>query len=119
MLAHLMLCFDFYFTQLDPRPLPDGESVNIVDLAGLRMSDAAGEAFRFISRAGGLLNLHFPLRLRRAFLINAPSWWGVVWRLVSPLIDSKTRELMCLYSAKVGAQVCADCTGLVCGLHRP
>lgn len=29
-----------------------GKSVNIVDLAGLKMSDAAGEAFRFISKAG-------------------------------------------------------------------
>jgi hypothetical protein len=105
LLAHLMLCFDFYFSRLDPRPLPHGKSINIVDLAGLKMSDAAGEAFRFISKAGALLNLHFPLRLRKAFLINAPSWWGVVWRLVSPLIDSKTRELMALYSAKVGPGV--------------
>jgi hypothetical protein len=78
-----------------------GRSINVIDLSGLSMSDAAGDAFRFISKAGALLNLHFPLRLHKAFLINAPSWWSVVWRLVSPLIDSKTRALMCLYSAKV------------------
>ena len=82
---------------------PAGKSVNIVDLSGLRMSDAAGEAFRFISKAGALLSLHYPGRLHRAFLINAPSWWSIVWRLVSPLIDAKTRELMHVYSIKVVA----------------
>ncbi|KAI3437934.1 hypothetical protein D9Q98_000378 [Chlorella vulgaris] len=100
LLRHLMFCFDFNFSVLDSRPLPHGRSINVIDLSGLSMSDAAGDAFRFISKAGALLNLHFPLRLHKAFLINAPSWWSVVWRLVSPLIDSKTRALMCLYSAK-------------------
>ncbi|EFN55114.1 expressed protein [Chlorella variabilis] len=100
LLRHLMLCFDFYFKVLDSRPLPQGKSVNIIDLSGLKMSDAAGEAFRFISKAGALLNLHYPLRLHKAFLINAPSWWSVVWRMVSPLIDKNTRELMSLFSIK-------------------
>jgi hypothetical protein len=52
------------------------------------------------SKVGALLNLHFPLRLHKAFLINAPSWWGIVWRLVSPLIDAKTRSRMELFSLK-------------------
>ncbi|KAI7842592.1 hypothetical protein COHA_003696 [Chlorella ohadii] len=52
LLRHLMLCMDFYFGVLDTRPWPHGKSVNIVDLSGLKMSDAAGEAFRFISKAG-------------------------------------------------------------------
>jgi len=36
---------------MDRRAMPvcgAGMSVNIIDLAGLKMSDAAGEAFRFI-----------------------------------------------------------------------
>jgi hypothetical protein len=100
LLRHLMLCMDFYFGVLDTRPWPHGKSVNIVDLSGLKMSDAAGEAFRFISKAGSLLNLHYPGRLHKAFLIGAPSWWSVVWRLVSPLIHPQTRELLAVYSAK-------------------
>lgn len=100
LLRHLMLCMDYYFGVLDTRPWPHGKSVNIVDLAGLKMSDAAGEAFRFISKAGSLLNLHYPGRLHKAFLIGAPSWWSVVWRLVSPLIHPQTRELLAVYSMK-------------------
>ncbi|KAL4451990.1 hypothetical protein ABPG75_007652 [Micractinium tetrahymenae] len=106
LLRHLMFCFDFNFRVLDTRQLPHGMSVNIIDLQGLKMGDAAGPAFRFISKAGALLNLHYPGRLHKAFLINAPSWWSVIWRLVSPLIHPDTRKLMALHSAKdkVGAR---------------
>ncbi|KAL4424491.1 hypothetical protein ABPG77_006800 [Micractinium sp. CCAP 211/92] len=100
LLRHLVYCFDYNFHVLDTRQLPQGKSVNIVDLQGLKMGDAAGPAFRFISKAGSLLNLHYPGRLHKAFLINAPSWWSIIWRLVSPLIHPDTRKLMALYSAK-------------------
>lgn len=65
-------------------------------------SNITSPVFLICSKAGALLNLHYPLRLHKAFLINAPSWWSVVWRMVSPLIDKNTRELMSLFSIKVG-----------------
>ncbi len=49
-----------------------GRTINIVDVGGVSMGDATGEAFRVIARAGNLLNLHFPDRLHTAFVINTP-----------------------------------------------
>ncbi len=49
-----------------------GRTISIVDVAGVGMSDASGEAFRVIARAGSLLNLLFPDRLQAAFIVNTP-----------------------------------------------
>lgn len=56
-------------TLTQPSPCLDlrapGKSVNIVDLAGLKMSDAAGEAFRFISKAGSECRVNLSICLAR------------------------------------------------------
>ena len=55
-------------------PCLAGRTINIVDVGGVSMGDATGEAFRVIARAGNLLNLHFPDRLHTAFVVNAPGY---------------------------------------------
>lgn len=98
LLRHLLFSYLYAFTQVDRRPLPAGKTVKIVDLDGLRMSDIGGDGFKFISKAGALLACNFPQRLHRAFLVNAPSWWAVAWRLISPMLPNKVRSQMVLFS---------------------
>jgi len=95
-LHHLKFTYEYAFKRIDDRPLPHGKSVKIIDLEGLSMSAVRSEAFKFISQAGALLALNYPQRLHRAFLVNAPTWWSVAWRLISPMIDAKVRSQMML-----------------------
>lgn len=95
-LHHLKFTYEYAFKRIDSRPLPDGKSVKIIDLEGLSISAVRSEAFKFISQAGALLALNYPQRLQRAFLVNAPTWWSVAWRLISPMIDAKVRSQMML-----------------------
>ena len=46
MLRHLLFTYLYVFTRLDPRPLPHGKTIKIVDLAGLSMRDVASDAFK-------------------------------------------------------------------------
>ncbi|KFM28991.1 hypothetical protein F751_6510 [Auxenochlorella protothecoides] len=97
LLAHLMFTYEYVFKVLDTAPLPGGKTYKIVDLGALSMGDLRSEGFKFISKAGALLAVNFPQRLHRAFLVNAPSWWSLAWKLVSPLITKKVRERMVVF----------------------
>ncbi|GAB4815034.1 hypothetical protein N2152v2_002080 [Parachlorella kessleri] len=97
LLHHLCFIYEYTFTHVDPRPLPHGKTVKIIDLEGLCMGDLRSDAVKFLTKVGALLNLNYPQRLHRCFLVNAPTWWAVVWRMVSPMIAKKTREQMFLF----------------------
>lgn len=96
-LRHLKFTFDYVFKVLDTRSLPHGKTVKIIDLSGLSIGAIRSDAFKFISQAGALLALNYPQRLHRAFLINAPGWWAMAWNLISPMINQKVRNQMCLF----------------------
>lgn len=100
LLKHLMWTYEYNFKVLDSRRLPHGKTVKIVDLEGLSLGDLRSEGFRFISKAGALLAANYPQRLHRAFLVNAPSWWAVAWKLLTPIIPKKVRERMFLFGLK-------------------
>ena len=101
MLEHLLFTYQYAFSMLDVRPLPDGKTVKVVDLDGLTMSDIRTQGFKLIARVGAMLSMNFPQRLNRCFLINAPGWWAVAWKLISPMIPAKIRAQMSLYGKNV------------------
>ncbi|KAL4539619.1 hypothetical protein Ndes2437B_g02017 [Nannochloris sp. 'desiccata'] len=98
MLEHLLFTYQYAFAKIDARPLPDGKTVKIVDLEGLTMSDLRSAGFKLITRVGAMLSMNYPQRLQRCFLINAPGWWAVAWKIISPIIPAKIRAQMSLYS---------------------
>jgi hypothetical protein len=49
-----------------------------------------------------MLSMNYPQRLAKCFLVNAPGWWALAWKLISPLIPAKVRAQMALYSKNVG-----------------
>jgi hypothetical protein len=97
MLEHLLFTYQYAFAKIDARPLPDGKTVKIVDLGGLRMGDLRSAGFKLITRVGAMLSMNYPQRLKRCFLINAPGWWAVAWKLITPIIPAKIRAQMSLY----------------------
>lgn len=101
MLEHLLFTYQYAFNKLDPRKLPQGKTVKIVDLEGLSMGDLRTPGFKLITRVGAMLSLNFPQRLHRCFLVNAPGWWTVAWRVISPIVPPKIRAQMTLFGKNV------------------
>lgn len=103
MLEHLLFIYQYAFSELDTRPLPDGKTIKIVDLDGLTMSDLRTQGFKLITRVGSMLSMNFPQRLNQCYLINAPGWWAVAWKIISPMIPAKIRGQMSLFGKNVGS----------------
>ncbi|KAL4434285.1 hypothetical protein ABPG75_000726 [Micractinium tetrahymenae] len=101
LLRHQFFCMEYAFKVLDTRPLPQGKTVKIIDLEGLSMRDVSSSAFKWYLQVGGaLLAVNYPQRLHKAFLLNAPAWSGVIWKVLAAVIPRRTREQLMLFTKK-------------------
>ncbi|KAG1690213.1 hypothetical protein DVH05_028287 [Phytophthora capsici] len=63
----------------------------VLDARGIGMRDMGGEAFEFIRRCTGVMQRHYPQRSFKIFIVNVPSWFGMAWKGVKPLLNEATR----------------------------
>ncbi|GMF43894.1 unnamed protein product [Phytophthora fragariaefolia] len=63
----------------------------VLDARGIGMRDMGGEAFEFIRRCTGAMQRHYPQRSFKIFIVNVPSWFGMAWKGVKPLLNEATR----------------------------
>ncbi|RLN13785.1 hypothetical protein BBO99_00005535 [Phytophthora kernoviae] len=63
----------------------------ILDARGIGMRDMGGESFEFIRRCLGIMQRHYPQRSFKIFIVNVPSWFGMAWKGVKPLLNEATR----------------------------
>ena len=96
LLQHYMLLSEYAWRVIDPRP--DGKSLTIVDVKGIGIKDCGGKVMEFIKKAAHIGSEYYPERLGVYFIINAPSWFGFIWKMVKPLVPKETREKIFIYS---------------------
>jgi hypothetical protein len=78
---------------------PDATMTSVIDLTGLniavlRKAELMSVAKMFVST----MDAHFPQRSHKTFLINAPKWFGGIYKLISPLLRESTKEKISIFS---------------------
>ncbi|CAI5732941.1 unnamed protein product [Hyaloperonospora brassicae] len=63
----------------------------VLDARGIGMRGLGGEVFEFIRRCTGAMQCHYPQRSFKIFIVNVPSWFGMAWKGVKPLLNEATR----------------------------
>ncbi|KAG1690212.1 hypothetical protein DVH05_028286 [Phytophthora capsici] len=63
----------------------------VMDARGMGVRDVGGESFEFIRRCMGVMQRHYPQRSFRIFIVNVPSWFGIAWKGLKPLMNEATR----------------------------
>ncbi|RHY03219.1 hypothetical protein DYB28_001037 [Aphanomyces astaci] len=90
--THLGFYNEFLWTVLDRRPFPDGVMVKVIDMQGVTMGDFGGDVVNFMKKCSIVGEAYYPERLYKIFIVNPPSWFSMVWKAVSPLVNPKTRD---------------------------
>ncbi|KAF0688284.1 Aste57867_20154 [Aphanomyces stellatus] len=90
--THLGFYNEFLWTVLDPRPHPDGLVFKIIDMNGVTMGDFGGDVVNFAKKCSAVGEANYPERLFKIFIVNPPSWFSMIWKAVSPMVNPKTRE---------------------------
>ncbi|CAH0487520.1 unnamed protein product [Peronospora farinosa] len=63
----------------------------VLDARGIGMRDMGGEVFEFVRRCTGAMQRHYPQRSFKIFIVNVPSWFGMAWKGLKPLLNEATR----------------------------
>mmetsp|Transcript_61537 Transcript_61537/g.169102 ORF Transcript_61537/g.169102 Transcript_61537/m.169102 type:complete len:694 (-) Transcript_61537:218-2299(-) len=79
---------------------PDSRAylLKIVDMQSIGMADTWGDTYDYFQKLSAL-NKHYPERMYKTFVINVPSSFSFVWRLVAPMLDPNVREKVKIYKA--------------------
>jgi CRAL/TRIO domain len=85
--------------QIMERDNPDATMTSVIDLTGLnisvlRQAELLAVAKKFVAT----MDAHFPQRSHRTYLINAPKWFGAIYKLISPLLRESTKEKIQIYA---------------------
>ncbi|ETV73336.1 hypothetical protein, variant [Aphanomyces astaci] len=63
----------------------------VLDARGLGMRDLAGDVLEFVRGCTSVMQKHYPQRSLKIFVVNVPSWFGMIWKLIQPLLNETTR----------------------------
>lgn len=74
--------------------------VVVVDAAGWGMHLATSDAFTFIKGMATIDSDHYPERLGRLFVINAPYALSFAWKIVSAFLDDVTKAKISIHSSR-------------------
>lgn len=73
LLRHYAMITEFHWQVLDRNDL--GNSIYIIDLKGIRVTDFVGECVDFVRKASEFTGQHYPERAGYVFVVNVPTWF--------------------------------------------
>ena len=97
---HIVSTLEYLSSVLDPRPLPGGRAVRIVDASGVSFGDvAAGEVLKLLRTAAQLLSPFFPERIEKLVILNAPPGFALLFSFVSQFMSKRTQARVVVIDA--------------------
>jgi hypothetical protein len=58
----------------------------VMDVKGAGLSHLSGDVLTYLKGAGDIQNSHYPLSMKRAFLVNSPFWLAGAWKSVRGIL---------------------------------
>ena len=93
LLRHYLLITDFCWTVLErAQHGPQSQSIYVLDLEGIKLKDFVGDVVKFVKEAASLTSQHYPERSGGIFVINAPVFFDIIWKVIKPIVDPSTLE---------------------------
>ncbi|GMH91085.1 hypothetical protein TrVE_jg5035 [Triparma verrucosa] len=108
LLSHFIFTLEYCWRILDPfrpstSPTPTGLMTSLIDLHSLSPLVALHpEKFDFLTKFVQTLSQHYPQRSYLTIIVNAPSWFNKIYKLIQPMLRVKTREKVRIIGNIVG-----------------
>jgi hypothetical protein len=84
------------FGRVAPDPVDSTESwtqmITVEDVQGIGLSHLTPRVRRFISSLTAITKPNYVERCHRTYIINAPLLFRLVWRVIEPIFDARTRS---------------------------
>jgi len=84
-----------YVWQIVESDNPRATITSIIDVADLQLSHLRqSDRVQFLKEMAMTFDAHFPMRAHKTFIVNAPKWFHLLYRLVKPLLRKSTRDMI-------------------------
>ena len=104
LLNHYIYEMEYLWRILEPDPT--AVMTSVIDLTGVNFSILKKpDLLRMVQLFCSTMDSHFPQRAHKTFLINAPRWFNLVFKLISPLLRESTKEKIQILSKGQEQQV--------------
>ncbi|ETV86433.1 hypothetical protein H257_01629 [Aphanomyces astaci] len=70
----------------------DCRSISVIDVAGIGLFSFDSEALEYMRKVAAYSKERYPNRCGYIFIVNAPSWFDLIWRVVHTLVDPAVRK---------------------------
>ena len=75
------------------------KSISVMDLDNLALADMAGSNLDYVKGAMGYANQHYPERSYVVFIVNAPWYFSIGWKMVKAWVHPNTQKKIKILSA--------------------
>jgi len=92
MVRHTAFVSEFTWGRIDSTLAPGGKMCRIVDMSGIGMTDLGPEALNFVKQIGNALGHNYPERQAVIYVVNVPTYFNLLWRMLASLIRPVTQK---------------------------
>ena len=97
LLYHYIYEMEYLWQVLEPSA--NGTMTSIIDLTGLNLSVLGKrELMGVVQKFCSTMDAHFPTRSHKMLLINAPKWFGTLYKIISPILRESTKQKIAILS---------------------
>ena len=66
------------------------KSISVVDMEMVSWGSLSGEPYKFLNESIKIANSHYPERSYVIFIVNAPGWFSMLWKLIKVFVLSSS-----------------------------
>jgi hypothetical protein len=77
---------------------PVAKSTAVLDIENIKMSDMTGVTLEYIRTTVGYANQHYPERSHVIYVVNAPFFCSMLYKLIKPLVHENTQKKVLSYT---------------------
>lgn len=112
LLRHYLFIMEYLWTQIEPDE-ELGRVVTVLDIRGVSVYDLMGDALEFLKLTSKTIQLHYVERCSHMYIVNAPMFFNLVWKVVAPLLHENTRRKIRILSGDTSELLqCIDASQL-------
>lgn len=78
----------------------DEKSISILDIEKIKMGDLSGDPLAYTKKTIGWANAHYPERSYVIFIVNAPFFFTMLWKIIKPWVHENTQKKVKILSKK-------------------
>jgi hypothetical protein len=88
-----------YLWQILEAEDPFGEMTSVIDMTGIKMGILRRkDLVAFVKKLVKTMDSHYPQRAHKTLVLNAPKWFNVLFKLLSPLMRESTKKKIEIHS---------------------